>query len=293
MAQILSLVLSGSGEDSSRHGGSSGRTRGRGGGGGGGGYGGGGGGDPHYMIRVRGVEHPICFDLPTTENKIYNVLYDPVHHVVVNTEIIVSEKLNRHGTQKTFIGRVSLETKHHNIIIAPDAVLFDTKMYHWNHDMIRHFGGNDFTVNRENRRIIIRFKFGPEIIIERHLRSNRKNPDVDFFNMYIRNEDEFSRQTTGLLGQFVNGHKHIYMKKQWQTDFNGKLMAKFQIKTGTGNFTQHEETTPSRHTFRANLVERPEMVEKKEELCWMVHSKFYDFLFGDISQFEVKGVLDI
>ena len=45
-----------------------------------------------------------------------------------------------------------------------------------------------------------RFRFGPEIVVERHLRSHKKNPDVDFLNMNIRNEDEFSRQTTGLLG---------------------------------------------------------------------------------------------
>ena len=47
----------------------------------------------------------------------------------------------------------------------------------------------------------LRFKFGPEITVERHLRSTRKNSDIDFFNMYIRNEDDFSKHTTGLLGK--------------------------------------------------------------------------------------------
>ena len=37
------------------------------------------GGDPHYMLRVRGVDHPVCFDLPTKENKIYNAVTDPVN----------------------------------------------------------------------------------------------------------------------------------------------------------------------------------------------------------------------
>ena len=47
----------------------------------------------------------------------------------------------------------------------------------------------------------LRFKFGPEITVERHLRSTRKDSDIDFFNMYIRNEDDFSKHTTGLLGK--------------------------------------------------------------------------------------------
>ena len=47
----------------------------------------------------------------------------------------------------------------------------------------------------------LRFKFGPEITVERHLRSTRKDSEIDFFNMYIRNEDDFSKHTTGLLGK--------------------------------------------------------------------------------------------
>ena len=39
-------------------------------------------------------------------------------------------------------------------------------------------------------------------MIERHLRSTREHRDTDFFNMYIRNEDEFSKQANGLLGKY-------------------------------------------------------------------------------------------
>lgn len=245
------------------------------------------------MLRVRGVEHPICFDLPATENKVYNVLTDPVNHVVINTEIVVSDKLNTHGMNKTFIGRIAVVTKHHHIILTPEAVLYDTKVYSWKNDTEKHFGGNELTITHRNHRVIIRFKFGPEIMIERHLRSTREHRDTDFFNMYIRNEDEFSKQANGLLGQFANGHKHIYMKKQWLAEPSGKTMAKFQVKTGHKHNKIHgDDTKPTRHTFRANLVDRPEMVEKGKELCWMVHSHFYLFLFGDIAQFEVSGILD-
>ena len=91
----------------------------------------------------------------------------------------------------------------------------------------------------------------------------------------------------------MNGHKHIHMKKQWHADISGKTIAKFQIKTGTAHVRQDgEDGESSRHAFRANLAERPEMVEKNKELCWIVHPKFYLFLFGDISQFEVNGLLD-
>ena len=104
----------------------------------------------------------------------------------------------------------------------------------------------------------------------------------------------YSHLHLSLSGQFVNGHKHIHMKKQWQAD-SGKTMAKFQIKTGPKHHNKEESdgNKPLRLAFRANLVERPEMVEKEKELCWMVHSRFNNFLFGDISQYEVNGILDI
>ena len=92
----------------------------------------------------------------------------------------------------------------------------------------------------------------------------------------------------------MNGHKHIHMKKQWHSDISGKTLAKFQIKTGTAHVRQDgdDKATSTRHAFRANLVDRPEMVENIKEQCWMVHSKFYLFLFGNIDQFEIKGLLD-
>ena len=111
--------------------------------------------------------------------------------------------------------------------------------------------------------------------------------------MNIFNYIQSTKCTIIFVGQFANGHKHIYMKKQWLAEPSGKTMAKFQVKTGHKHNKIHsDDTKPTRHTFRANLVDRPEMVEKGKELCWMVHSHFYLFLFGDIAQFEVSGILD-
>ena len=76
--------------------------------------------------------------------------------MVINTEIVLSEKLNRHGMNKTFIGRIAVTTKRHNIVLTPEAILYDTKMYSWKHDLVKHFGGNDFTVTHHTHRIIIR-----------------------------------------------------------------------------------------------------------------------------------------
>ena len=37
------------------------------------------GGDPHYMVRIFGLEHPICFDFDSKKEEFYKLIDDPVH----------------------------------------------------------------------------------------------------------------------------------------------------------------------------------------------------------------------
>ena len=95
-------------------------------------------------------------------------------------------------------------------------------------------------------------------------------------------------------GQFVNGHKQIHLKKQWHNDISGETLAEFRTKTTSAHVKQDgsNRETFSRHVFKANLVQRTEMMERNKEFCWMVYPKNYRILFGDINQFEINDLLD-
>ena len=92
----------------------------------------------------------------------------------------------------------------------------------------------------------------------------------------------------------MNGHKQIHLKKQWRNDISGKTLAEFRTKTASAHVRQDggERETSSQHMFKANLVQRTEMMERNKELCWMVYPKNYLILFGDINQFEINDLLD-
>ena len=77
--------------------------------------------------------------------------------ITINTEIVASKKLNSHGQKNTYIGRISIQTRRHFIIMTPYAILFDTLTYSWDGDTGRRFAGNDFTVNKINHRVAIRY----------------------------------------------------------------------------------------------------------------------------------------
>ena len=46
------------------------------------------GGDPHYMVRFNGIEHPICFDVRSTDGEIQNIITDPTNGMWNTTYII-------------------------------------------------------------------------------------------------------------------------------------------------------------------------------------------------------------
>lgn len=263
-----------------------GRSRGY--GGGGGGYGGGGGGDPHYILRLPGFEHPICFDVKSSEEEVQNILTDPNKHVVLNAQIIQSNMLDSRGDKKTFIGQLSITTKHHVIVITPEIILFDTKVHDWATTFQKTFGNNTILVSNKGHVTIVTFKDGAQFVVSRHLKQGREQDAVNFLSMYINHEDGFSKRSTGLLGQFVNGHKQLILKNQFKNE-SGRTVAKIQIKelgdVTSGNHDNLSQGQRIRKVVRATLVPKPHILDNGSEFCWMVHQPFVEAFIGTRQSF--------
>ncbi|XP_045166392.2 inter-alpha-trypsin inhibitor heavy chain H3-like [Mercenaria mercenaria] len=264
------------------------------GGGGGGGYGGGGGGDPHYMIRIKNMEHPICFDVQSVDGEVHNLITDPRNKITVNTQIISGE-IGIHGEPKTYIGEVAIQTSNHIIVITPGAIIFDTKVFPWTEEKLKRFGGHEFMLSDKGHLLTVRFKFGVEILIRRHMHK-ATDTRANYLNIYVKHEDGFSKQTTGLIGQFVNGYKHVYLRKQFQNK-SGQTVAKLQIKEGakfpTGNHVIAEDDGQTRYRIAAKLAKRTDVIEQGTEMCWMVHKKFEKSLYGSRESFLRSDFIDI
>lgn len=254
----------------------------RGGGAGGRGYGGGGGGDPHFMIRIKDIEHPLCFDFPTKEGEIINLITDPRKRITINTEVIGGE-IGHHG-QKTYMGKISIRMSHHQMMVTPEVIVFDSRVFTWDDEIQKHFGGHEFFRSDEGNLLTIRFTFGAVILIRRHVNDKGPKAGLKYLNIYVKHEDGFSKKTTGLIGQFVNGYKHVFLRKMF-TSQSGKHMAKFQVKEGLGfqledNEVDGDTRVPSHHRIPANLIQRSDVIEKGTEMCWQFHKQFEEKLYG-------------
>ncbi|XP_060566448.1 inter-alpha-trypsin inhibitor heavy chain H3-like [Ruditapes philippinarum] len=262
---------------------------------GGGGYGGGGGGDPHYMIRIKNMEHPICFDVQSNDGEVHNLITDPRNKITINTQII-SGLMGTDGEPKTYIGEVSIKMAHHILVITTSAIIFDTKVFPWTEEKLKHFGGHEFMLSDHGLLLTIRFKFGAEILIRRHVHKST-DTRANYLNIYVKHEDSFNKKTTGLIGQFVNGFKHIYLRKLFKNK-SGQTMAKLQIKEGEKFPSIRENPIDtkdgvSRQRIPARLIQRSEVIEKGTEMCWMVHKKFIESLIGSREAFLKDDFIDI
>lgn len=74
-------------------------------------------------------------------------------------------------------------------------------MFSWNVEKLKMFGGHQLTLLDQGRLLSIKFKFGAEVLIRRHARSQDDDRDVSYLNIYVYNEDGFSKTSTGLIGK--------------------------------------------------------------------------------------------
>lgn len=254
------------------------RGGGGGGGGGGGSYGGGGGGDPHFMIRIKKLEHPLCFDMPARSGDVLRLLTDPEAGLTINAGIIPSFTFDKHGRMKTFMGEVVILYKDHVMKITPTKIIYDGAELFWADDKPYQF--NDISIKiltiKGNR--VIHADFGNNVTISIKRTIASVNMSVDYLNLYIENEAGLSRKSDGVLGQFL--HRFISVVKV-------KTNKKDQI---IGNLRIREpgfKTTKSRSV----LVMKPDKVTGKRELCWNVHTRIAELFDKKVDDFFIKNIM--
>ncbi|XP_076107898.1 inter-alpha-trypsin inhibitor heavy chain H3-like isoform X1 [Mytilus galloprovincialis] len=257
------------------------KRRGSGGGGGGGGggsRGGGGGGDPHFMLRINGIEFPICFDVDARDGDVIRMLKDPIAGITINAGIIGSTAKKHNGEFKTFVGELVILAPAARIYIKPDDIIFNGAALSWNDESVFEMEGIKIHVNRNelhDRTVYI--DFGNDIIIEiRRLMKKGTDRAVNHLNMYIDKETGISNIAGGILGQFV--HKKTTLFKIGQ-DKKGREH---------GHFRETENMTKTH--FNAILHKKPDIITGKMVWCWNVYKKTEGLLDGDLKDYFISDI---
>lgn len=256
------------------------RGGGGGGGGGGGSYGGGGGGDPHFMIRIKGMTHPLCFDFPAKPGDVLRLLSDTKSGLFVNAGIIPSFEFDRHGKMKTFMGEIIILYKSHVMKITPSEIIYDGAHLFWQDSLPYDFDDVKVEIITVGgfRVMNVDFRNNVQIAIKKTNASRFHNSSVEYLNMYIENEAGLSKSSDGILGQFLHRYISVYKQRSNKKD---QIVGHLQIKEPGFDTTR----------IRAVLVKKPDEITAKREPCWNIHSRLKDVFDRNVQDFYIKDIM--
>ncbi|CAC5406716.1 unnamed protein product [Mytilus coruscus] len=237
----------------------------------GGSYSGGAGGDPHFMVRMKDLELPVCFNIKAKNGEILQLLKDPVSGVTINAGVVESTARNEHGDLKTFFGELVLSAPSVEIVVKPSSIYFNGAFLSW----------NDKNVFRmENVAIIVKYvgrhdrtmtiDFGNDIIvtIRRHMKQDT-NMAMSYLNIYIEKETGISQFASGVLGELVHKSTKLF---QITLDNQGNEHGHF-LEVGDGHA----------YRFFTNLGQKQNVITGEDTTCWIVPQPMEGLLDENIS----------
>ncbi|XP_052059439.1 inter-alpha-trypsin inhibitor heavy chain H3-like [Mytilus californianus] len=241
-------------------------------------YSGGAGGDPHFMVRMKGLELPVCFNIKTKNGEILQLLKDPVSGVTINAGVVESTARNEHGDLKTFFGELVLRAPSVEILVKPSSIYFNAASLSW----------DDKDVFRmENVAIIVKFvgrhdrtmtiDFGNDIIvtIRRHMKQDT-NMALSYLNIYIEKETGISQFASGVLGELVHKSTKLF---QITLDNQGNEHGHF-LEVGDGHA----------YRFYTNLDQKQNVITGEDTICWNVPQPMEGLLDENISKYIVPDM---
>ncbi|XP_060080552.1 inter-alpha-trypsin inhibitor heavy chain H3-like [Ylistrum balloti] len=237
---------------------------------------GGGGGDPHFMIRVQGLAHPVCFDIIAEPGNILRLLKDPQRGFVVNALIIPGMRKRKDGRMRTYFGRVALLVHNITIMIDPANIHVGKTSLSWDDERpsyVRNLRFYIFTDDTDTRVLHVDVGDSVKISIKRHLAVD--STQVNYLNVYFNKEEGISRHAEGVLGQLH--HKKIKIKDIWLNK-KGEKIGKLIV-----------QDSRTRYRVRTRLKSRHDVIDRFEEMCWTAHTKIQGLLTGN---YFCKGLYD-
>uniref|UniRef100_K1PXQ1 Inter-alpha-trypsin inhibitor heavy chain H3 n=1 Tax=Magallana gigas TaxID=29159 RepID=K1PXQ1_MAGGI len=238
------------------------------------------GGDPHFMIRIKGMTHPLCFDFPAKPGDVLRLLSDTKSGLFVNAGIIPSFEFDRHGKMKTFMGEIIILYKSHVMKITPSEIIYDGAHLFWQDNLPYDFDDVKVEIITVSgfRVMNVDFRNNVQIAIKKTNASRFHNSSVEYLNMYIENEAGLSKASDGILGQFLHRYISVYKQRSNKKD---QIVGHLQIKEPGFDTTR----------MRAVLVKKPDEITAKREPCWNIHSKLKDVFDRNVQDFYIKDIM--
>uniref|UniRef100_A0A8C8FFZ8 Inter-alpha-trypsin inhibitor heavy chain 2 n=1 Tax=Oncorhynchus tshawytscha TaxID=74940 RepID=A0A8C8FFZ8_ONCTS len=226
--------------------------------------------DPHFIIHLPKNNMDVCFNIDSEPGHILNLVSDPGAGVVVNGQLVGSKRVEEKEKVNTYFGTIS-------VFYQPDGIRYISKVHGFlfePHAMIPVCFRVKVSIVKDSK-VMVTVDDKITVMVLLH-RVWKKHPThVDFLGLYIPNNNQYSSQAHGLIGQFGQ-EPEVRVFNLHQGADPLKKEATMEVKGNKLVVTRGWQKDYRRDKKRGSDV-----------FCWFIHNSGKGFIDGHYANYIV------
>uniref|UniRef100_A0A8K9XUB0 Inter-alpha-trypsin inhibitor heavy chain 2 n=1 Tax=Oncorhynchus mykiss TaxID=8022 RepID=A0A8K9XUB0_ONCMY len=236
--------------------------------------------DPHFIVHLPKNNMDVCFNIDSEPGHILNLVSDPGAGVVVNGQLVGSKRVEEKEKVNTYFGTISVFYQPDGIRVSVTTDRIDLTDGMNNHSFT--WGATaDITQDRvkvsivKDSKVMVTVDDKITVMVLLH-RVWKKHPThVDFLGLYIPNNNQYSSQAHGLIGQFGQ-EPEVRVFNLHQGADPLKKEATMEVKGNKLVVTRGWQKDYRRDKKRGSDV-----------FCWFIHNSGKGFIDGHYTNYIV------
>uniref|UniRef100_A0A8C7IG55 Inter-alpha-trypsin inhibitor heavy chain 2 n=1 Tax=Oncorhynchus kisutch TaxID=8019 RepID=A0A8C7IG55_ONCKI len=236
--------------------------------------------DPHFIVHLPKNNMDVCFNIDSEPGHILNLVSDPGAGVVVNGQLVGSKRVEEKEKVYTYFGTISVFYQPDGIRVSVTTDRIDLTDGRNNHSFT--WGATaDITQDRvkvsivKDSKVMVTVDDKITVMVLLH-RVWKKHPThVDFLGLYIPNNNQYSSQAHGLIGQFGQ-EPEVRVFNLHQGADPLKKEATMEVKGNKLVVTRGWQKDYRRDQKRGSDV-----------FCWFIHNSGKGFIDGHYTNYIV------
>ncbi|XP_017552405.2 inter-alpha-trypsin inhibitor heavy chain H2 [Pygocentrus nattereri] len=238
--------------------------------------------DPHFIVHLPKNNMDVCFNIDSKPGHILNLVSDPGTGIVINGQLVGGKKM-KNNKLNTYFGTISIysEDAGVKVVVRPSSIdLMEGKNNHsfsWAATAKLNLNRVKVAIEKEHKiTVTIDDKISAMVLLHRVWKKHPFN--VDFLGFYTPNDNQYSSQVHGLIGQFVN-EPEVKVFDMHEGTEPEKKQATMEVKGNKLTVTrgwQKDYRNDKKHG--------------SDVYCWFVHNSGKGFIDGHYSNYIVPDL---
>uniref|UniRef100_A0A8K9UTX3 Inter-alpha-trypsin inhibitor heavy chain 2 n=1 Tax=Oncorhynchus mykiss TaxID=8022 RepID=A0A8K9UTX3_ONCMY len=234
--------------------------------------------DPHFIVHLPKNNMDVCFNIDSEPGHILNLVSDPGAGVVVNGQLVGSKRVEEKEKVNTYFGTISVFYQPDGIRVSVTTDRIDLTDGHGflfePHAMIPVCFRVKVSIVKDSK-VMVTVDDKITVMVLLH-RVWKKHPThVDFLGLYIPNNNQYSSQAHGLIGQFGQ-EPEVRVFNLHQGADPLKKEATMEVKGNKLVVTRGWQKDYRRDKKRGSDV-----------FCWFIHNSGKGFIDGHYTNYIV------